>query len=117
MDFKKQKPIYLQIADTMCERILCGDWQPDERISSVREMAEQLGVNPNTALRAFDYLQSSGIIYNRRGVGYFVAADAKSLTLELQRSYFLHEELPYIVQQMRVLGLTFDDLKSHAENV
>ena len=117
MDFKKQKPIYLQIADTMCERILSGEWKSDERIASVREVAEQLGVNPNTALRSFDYLQSAEIIFNRRGVGYFVAPDAKSLALNLQREYFLTEELPYIASQMRVLGLSFDDLKRHAQNM
>lgn len=116
MDFKKQKPIYLQIADTMCERILSGEWKPDERIASVREVGEQLGVNPNTALRSFDYLQNAEIIFNRRGVGYFVAPDAKTRALNLQREYFLTEELPYIASQMRVLGLTFDDLKHHAEN-
>ena len=117
MDFKKQKPIYLQIADTMCERILNGEWKPDERIASVREVAEQLGVNPNTALRSFDYLQNAEIIFNRRGVGYFVAAEAKSRALNLQREYFLNEELPYCVSQMHVLGLSFDDLKRHADNV
>ena len=66
MDFKKQKPIYLQIADTMCERILSGEWKSDERIASVREVAEQLGVNPNTALRSFDYLQSGLFRGSRR---------------------------------------------------
>lgn len=115
MDFKKQKPIYLQIADTMCERILSEAWRQGERIASVREVAEQLGVNPNTALRSFDYLQSANIIFNRRGVGYFVSDDAKSLALNLQREYFLSEELPYIMAQMRVLGLTFEDLKKHTE--
>ncbi len=115
MDFKKQKPIYLQIADTMCERILNEEWRQGERIASVREVAEQLGVNPNTALRSFDYLQSANIIFNRRGVGYFVADDARNLALKLQREYFLREELPYIVSQMRVLGLTFDDLKAQCE--
>lgn len=117
MEFKKQKPIYLQIADTMCERILDGEWRDEERIDSVREVAEAMGVNPNTALRAFDYLQNADIIYNRRGVGYFVAIDARQKALQLQRDYFLIEELPYIVQQMRILGLSFDDLKKHIPTV
>lgn len=111
MEFKKQKPIYLQIADTMSERILSGEWQSETRIASVREMAEQLGVNPNTALRAFDYLQNAGIIYNRRGIGYFVSENAKGRTLDMQRTSFIEEELPFIVQQMNMLGLSFDDLK------
>ena len=55
MDFKKQKPIYLQIADTLSERILAGEWQVDERVPSVRDVAAELGVNPNTVMRTYDY--------------------------------------------------------------
>ena len=66
MDFKKQKPIYQQIADTLCERIVGGQWKGDDRIPSVRDVAIQLGVNPNTVMRSFDHLQQAEIIYNRR---------------------------------------------------
>lgn len=111
MDFKKQKPIYLQIADSLCERILSGEWAADERIPSVRDVAGTLGVNPNTVMRTFDYLQSSQIIYNRRGVGYFVDPQAKKYIVSLQKETFIHEELPTFYHQMRLLGLTFDDLK------
>lgn len=111
MDFKKQKPIYLQIADSLCERILSGEWAADERIPSVRDVAGTLGVNPNTVMRTFDYLQSSQIIYNRRGVGYFVDPQAKKYIVSLQKETFIHEELPTFYHQMRLLGITFDDLK------
>lgn len=111
MDFKKQKPIYLQIADTLCERIMAGEWGVDERIPSVRDVATEIGVNPNTVMRTFDHLQQSEIIYNRRGVGYFVDAHAKKRILALNRQYFIDEELPYFFQRMNLLGLTLDDLK------
>lgn len=111
MDFKKQKPIYLQIADSLCERILSDEWVADERVPSVRDVAGTLGVNPNTVMRTFDYLQTSQIIYNRRGVGYFVAPQAKKYILNLQKEAFVHEELPTFYHQMQLLGLTFDDLK------
>ena len=111
MDFKKQKPIYLQIADSLCERILSDEWVADERVPSVRDVAGTLGVNPNTVMRTFDYLQSSQIIYNRRGVGYFVDPQAKKHIVSLQKETFIHEELPTFYHQMRLLGLTFDDLK------
>lgn len=116
MEFKKQKPIYLQIADTLCERILREEWKEDERLASVRDVAVELGVNPNTALRAFDYLQGEEIIYNRRGIGYFVGNDAKRKATELQKNYFLKEELPFILQQMKMLGLTLADLEREAKN-
>ena len=110
MDFKKQKPIYLQMADRLCERIMAGEWDDDERIPSVRELAATLGVNPNTAMRTFDYLQNAEIIYNRRGVGYFVAPKAKEQIVKQNRQYFIEEELPEFVQRMNMLGLTWEDL-------
>ena len=113
MDFKKQKPIYQQIADTLCERIVGGQWKGDDRIPSVRDVAIQLGVNPNTVMRSFDHLQQAEIIYNKRGVGYFVAPDAKERILQLQRKEFLDEELPAFVQRLSVLGMTLDDLKQY----
>lgn len=112
MDFKKQKPIYLQIADSLCERIMAGEWGEDERVPSVRDVAGGLGVNPNTVMRTFDHLQSAEIIYNRRGVGYFVSPHAKEHIVALNRQYFINEELPYLYQQMNLLELTFDDLKN-----
>ncbi|MBQ0160899.1 MAG: GntR family transcriptional regulator [Bacteroidales bacterium] len=112
MDFNKQKPIYLQIADTLSQRIMADEWAEDERIPSVREVAGSLGVNPNTVMRTFDYLQQNEIIYNRRGVGYFVAPKAKSHVVELHRQYFVKEELPYFFQKMDMLGLTMDDLSA-----
>lgn len=114
MEFKKQKPIYLQIADTLCERILEEHWTQEQRIPSVRDMAAQLGVNPNTVLRAFDHLQSAGIVYNQRGMGYYVAPDAKKLILQLQRREFLTDDLPDIVQKLTLLGITQDELRAAA---
>lgn len=113
MEFKKQKPIYLQIADSLCERIVAGEWAAEERILSVRDVAAELGVNPNTVLRSFDHLQSSEIIFNRRGVGYFLAADASDRVVAMRRQYFLQEEFPFILQQMKLVGLTLKDLEQY----
>ena len=110
MDFKKQKPIYMQIADSLCERIVAGEWQQDERIPSVREVAASLGVNPNTVMRTFDYLQSSEIIYNRRGVGYFVSDKAPDRIEAMHKQYFLEEEVPYFLNRMKMLGSTWEEL-------
>ena len=113
MDFRKQKPIYLQIADHLSEQVLQGALTPDDRMPSVRDVAASMGVNPNTVVRLFDYLQQEEIIYQRRGVGYFVSPDAKEKVLAEQRREFLEEELPLIRQKMQVLGI---DLKEIIEN-
>lgn len=110
MDFRKQKPIYLQIADRLMEHVLADQLKADDRMPSVRDVAAQMGVNPNTIVRTFDYLQQEEIIFNRRGVGYFVADGARSRVLALQRREFLEEELPYIRQRMKTLGIGINEL-------
>lgn len=115
MEFRKQKPIYLQIAETLCRRITMGEWQADGRIASARDVAVELGVNPNTVTRSFDYLQSEGIIYNKRGLGYFAAPDAKEKIIAAQRKEFIEEELPAILEKLHLLGISIADLGRLAE--
>ena len=117
MDFNKQKPIYLQIADTMCERIMAGEWGEDERVPSVRDVAAELGVNPNTVMRTYDHLQNAEIIYNRRGVGYFVEAKAGERIRKMHRQEFLDEELPFFVQCMNMLGFTWEELINESKTI
>ena len=115
MDFRKQKPIYLQIADHLSEQVLQGALTPDDRMPSVRDVAASMGVNPNTVVRSFDYLQQEEIIYQRRGVGYFVSPDAKEKVLAEQRREFLEEELPLIRQKMQVLGIDLKEIMNNEE--
>ena len=79
MDFKETQAIYLQIVDLVCDHIVTGKWKAQERIPSVRELGVQLEVNPNTVMRAYDYLQAREIICNKRGVG-LLNPDVKSLS-------------------------------------
>ena len=85
MDFNEHKPIYLQIVDTLYNRILQGEWRESLRIPSVRELGAQLGVNPNTVMRAYEYLQNLEIIYNRRGIGYFLSENAARVIIKIQK--------------------------------
>lgn len=94
MEFDSNKSIYLQICDTICENILSAELAPDSRIPSVREYGADIGVNPNTVMRSYEKLTSEGIIYNKRGIGYFISPDAKEIVLQSQRNEFLSQELP-----------------------
>ena len=105
MDFHGEKPIYLQIADALCENILSGKLKADERIPSVREYGAQIGVNPNTVMRTFEKLTADEIIYNKRGIGYFVALDAREKILEAQKADFMAKDVPAILRKMQLLGL------------
>ena len=105
MDFNSNKSIYLQICDSICEKIMSGELGPDSRIQSVRDYGAEIGVNPNTAIRSYEKLTNDGIIYNKRGIGYFISPDAKDIVLQRSRKEFLEEEVPLIIKRMKLLGL------------
>jgi DNA-binding transcriptional regulator YhcF (GntR family) len=110
MEFKERKPIYIQIADAMCERILAGTWTEEDRIPSIREMAVEIEVNPNTVTRAYGYLQERNVIRNQRGIGYFVETDAQERTRELKRKDFLENDIPELFRTMSILGIGMEEL-------
>lgn len=105
MNFNADKPIYLQIADSISDRILSGQLKGEDRIPSVRDYGADLGVNPNTMMRAYEKLTADGVLYNKRGIGYFVAEDARELILEAQRKEFIEKDVPAIRERLALLGL------------
>ena len=111
MKFKESKSIYLKIADRICDEILQGQYQEEERIPSVREDAAMVEVNANTVVRSFDYLQGQDIIYNKRGLGYFVAPGGRERILELRKAVFLRDELPEFFRQLKMLGIPLSDVE------
>lgn len=116
MDFHADKPIYQQIIDYAFANILSGVWLGGERVPSVRDLAAMMSVNTHTALKAYDYLQARGIISMRRGMGYYLAEDARAIVEAERREQFLTVTAPEFFRQMRLLGLTLDDLKSIIDN-
>ena len=110
MEFRDQQAIYEQVADHVCEMILKQSWAEQERIPSVREMAMDMQVNPNTVNKGYAFLQDKGLIFNQRGLGYFVAEGARERTLDLKREVFFREELPRLFHSMRLLGIDVDAL-------
>ena len=115
MDFNADKPIFLQIADSVCDRILSGELNGEDRIPSVREFGADIGVNPNTVMRTYEKLTADGIIYNKRGIGYFIAPEAKDIVLKQMREEFLEKELPEVVKKMKLLGIGLDEIKKTYE--
>ena len=113
MEFGDNNAIYLQIADQLCENILLEKWKSGDRIPSVREMAVAIEVNPNTVLRTFNYLQEKGIIFNKRGIGYFVSEDGFQKTRALRKEDFISHELPKFFKAMDLLNLTMDDVNTY----
>lgn len=110
MEFKKNQSIYLQIAEHICENIMMLRWPEGEKITSVRELAATIEVNPNTVARSYIHLQESGIIQNKRGIGYFVSAGASQKIKDMQRKEFIEQELPAFIRKMELLGIAKEEL-------
>ena len=113
MRFDGARSIFLQIGDYLGEMILEGEYAEGERIPSIREMAGRMEVNPNTVIRSYAQLQDEGVIYNQRGMGYFVAQGAKERILSARREEFTGRDLPELFRTMRILGIDFSDLKDY----
>lgn len=120
MNFKESRPIYLQIAERIMDEILQDVYGESDRIPSVREYASELEVNANTVARSFDYLQTREIIFNKRGIGYFVADGAKEAIRTLRKKEFVEESLPELFRKMALLDISIDDVnalyKQHCDN-
>ncbi|ADY13393.1 GntR family transcriptional regulator [Sphaerochaeta globosa] len=115
MQFNTLSPIYLQIAEYIHDLILNRVWDDGQRIPSVRDMAMELEVNPNTVIRTYALLQDEGTLENQRGIGYFTAKDARTLVLKQRREKFIKRELPALFSTMETLGLTMEDLQTYAK--
>ena len=113
MEFSEPRGIYLQIADQIRDRILQGEWESGARIPSIRELAIELGVNPNTVTRSYQALLDWGIVANQRGRGYFVSDRASERALQAMREEFMRDELPKVVRTMKTLGIGLDELAEY----
>ena len=105
MIFSHDQALHIQIADRLCDEILAAKYKDDDRIPSVREYAVLLEVNTNTAVKAYDELARANIIYNKRGLGYFVSPGAKEQILDERRRDFMDNKLPELFRQMKLLGI------------
>ena len=115
MEFNAHKPIYLQICDQLYGQILSGELKADDRLLSVRDLGIELGVNPNTIMRSYETMQAAGIIYNKRGIGYFVSENAKELVLNEMKNEFINNELPQVIKKMNLLGITPEEFLNFAK--
>lgn len=110
MDFKPNYPIYLQVADFICEKLLTGIWHDGDKLPAVKDLAVMTSVNPNTVIKALTHLQDNEILTTQRGIGYFMTENARTLTLVLKRSQFIEQELPQVFANMKLLGLSMTEL-------
>lgn len=112
MEFRDNEAIYLQIAGLVCENILTGKWLPGEKILSVRDLAVELEVNPNTVMRSYELLQEQGIVFNKRGQGLFVAGDGLERVVAFRKESFVRQNLPEFFKNMYLLGISMKEIEN-----
>ena len=110
MNFNDNKSIYLQIADSLMDSIVRGDLPDESRLPSVRDYAIEAGVNPNTVMRTFVWLQQQELIYMKRGIGYFVAPNACARILQMRKEYFFDHEANYFFDRLSSFGISPEQL-------
>jgi DNA-binding transcriptional regulator YhcF (GntR family) len=111
MEFRENEAIYIQIADFVSDYILSGKWAAEQKIPSVRDLAIDLQVNPNTVMRAYEHLQKLEVIYNKRGLGFFVSADGHQKVLEHRKAHFFEQILPELFKEIALLRIELKEIQ------
>lgn len=112
MNWNDHKAIYLQIVDRIIDDVLMEQVKKGDRALSVRELAAQIQVNPNTVVRSYGLLEQEGILYNQRGLGFYIAEDALEKARSMKRKVFIEETLPGVFKTMNLLQISLQDLES-----
>ena len=103
------RPIYLQIEDLIKTNIIAGVYQPGQKLPSVRDLAAEASVNPNTMQKALTELERSGLVYTQRTSGRFITQDISKMT-ELKEQ-LAREQIQLFLKNMEQLGLSRDDIR------
>ena len=109
-DWTEDQPIYRQLRDKVIAAIVDGSMPEGEALPSVRSLAVDLQINPITASKAYQELVMEGLVEKRRGLGMFVIDGARDKVLEAERTRFLAEDWPRIMETIQRLGFTPEEL-------
>ena len=107
INYRDSRPIYEQIMDELRKMIVAGVFAPGEKLPSVRELAQQLAINPNTIQRAYRELEATGYLCSVPGKGNFVGGQKE---VDESRKNELLEKLSAAAKELRYLGVTEEEL-------
>lgn len=113
LDYRSRAPIYEQLYNNISRLAALGALAADEQLPSVRSLAQELGVNPNTVQKAYQMLEHDGIIYSLPGKGSFIASD---LTPLLQKRMLAEKELTAALATAAKAGITQKEIEEHVKN-
>lgn len=110
MEFRDNEAIYLQIAAYVGQNILLNKWPAEQKIPSVRDLAIELQVNLNTVMRSYEFLESMGAIYNKRGIGFFVSTEGYQKVKAHRKQQFVQQDLPVFFNNIYLLDIAPDEI-------
>lgn len=113
--FSNDRPIFQQLADIIILKIISGEYQPGFKLDAVRDLSVAAGVNPNTMQRALSEIESTGIIYTKRGDGRYVTENTEKIA-EVRNGYVTEKTLGF-VESVKALGLTADEISDAVREV
>ncbi|MGP1567771.1 GntR family transcriptional regulator [Peptoanaerobacter stomatis] len=116
VDVRSRVPIYEQIINSIKQMSISGVLLPDEKLPSVRELAKDMTINPNTIQKAYQELERQGIIYIKRGQGTFINPDIKAKNKE-EKMANLKEIISNIVVESIYLGISKEELIEIIKNI
>jgi DNA-binding transcriptional regulator YhcF (GntR family) len=114
-DERSPMPIYRQIADQIKAQVLDGSLQGDAQVMSTNEYATFYRINPATAAKAFQLLVDDGILYKKRGIGMFVASDARQTLQREHRERFFTDVVERMAAEARAIDIPIRDIIRHLE--
>ena len=109
----KSRPICPQMCEQICVKIASGEFKPEQRLMSVREVAVAAGVNPNTVQKSFEQLELKGIIYSVRGSGWFVSAQTETAKEEI--SNLIESKTADYFEGLNALGMDNGQIKEYVK--
>jgi len=116
MKFDESTPIYLQIKSEIEKAIIYGSLEEEEAVPSIRIMAKQYRLNPQTISNAINELLNEGILFKKRGIGMFVEKGAQKKLKAKTYDEFIEEDLKKVISKSRSLGISKLDLLKLIEN-
>lgn len=115
LDYRDPRPIYEQVAERITELVLTGVLPAHEKLPSVRQLAMELSINPNTIQRSYQLLEQSGVIYSQQGRGSFISEDFDAIRQEKRRE--LLSELERLAREALRLGISQKELTEQISHI
>lgn len=114
-DFSDDKPIYLQLMEKIQLKIICGTYKPGEKLPSVRDIASEASVNPNTMQKALTELERTGLVSSRRTSGRFITENSEMINT--MRNNLAKDQIYSFLKSMKKIGYSKEESIKLAENI